>query len=152
MPAITIPQAGDEIVANWGAAVTTSLNQSIGARAIVRAPGASQTLTNVETDLGGATLTLGPGTFLLAGIFDFDVSVAAASLICSGRLMVDGVTQTGEAQVFFGATGTGRSTCEMLWLVTVPTGSAGIVKLRVLKGTASGTAAAVSGLCALVVL
>jgi hypothetical protein len=91
------------------------------------------TLTTVEQDVTGATLTLQPGKYWVQGVFDFAVNSADTNgTTCIGVLSVGGVKQT--PAVTWSAINThwSRATVSQVWPITVVSANT-VVKLRAYK-------------------
>lgn len=97
-------------------------------------------LTTAEQDIAGASFTPGPGTYLVVGVFDMNVSVNGVG-VCVGFLNVGGVTQAEQALLQNTAAATGdRATVSQVWVVTTTGGN--LFKLRARKTINAGTAQA----------
>jgi len=138
-----------------GVASTTQLNASIVALNQILAGLSGQTqqaaststltVTNVETDVPGATLTLtvtGANAFAIVnGTFDYKTTTGVASQFFLGLLSVDGGDQTANATHDAAVSGVGGG-CTQTWKVPLSAGSH-TLKLRAI--VSSGAVVAIVG-------
>ena len=128
----TRPASGAGVITSWGQWVHDWLKK----RNLIRGTAGNQTITNVEADIAGQTLTVGPGWFFVMVTADIDVSVTGTGVI-SIKLRVDGVNETPVLEYFSG-TVTGRATVAQIWLLNIA--GAGVLQTRIIKAVNGGTA------------
>lgn len=97
------------------------------------------TFTTTVTDIPGAVINLTTetdgATWEVDGTFDISVGTASASVLCEGRLYVDGAMQTGSALKM--ATVVDRATVYQQWSGTLATAGAHTFTLRGLRSSGS---------------
>lgn len=96
-------------------------------------------LTTSAQDVPGATITLAAaGTYLILATFKFDATAGSSVSSCIGLLTVDGVDQTGIAELgYFTNTERVRASVHQHWIVT--TAANKVAKLRARKATDYGS-------------
>jgi hypothetical protein len=108
------------------------------------ASGSLSLVAGVDNDVTGATLTLNrAGKYLIIGCFDFLVSSLDTGVGMIGKLMADGVTQTGVAY-YISQTAAERSVVSQVWFYNAATAGL-IAKLRAQKLAGGGTSSCVGG-------
>lgn len=104
----------------------------------------SLTLSTTETDVTGATITLttvaANAIYIARGVFDFDVATLSAANYCQGRLAVDGVTSTREANMDMFTVKRGQGVQQ--WRGTLAAAGSHTLKLRAAKLGAGGASGA----------
>jgi len=140
----TRPAAAGTVATAWGQWV----HDWFAKRDLIRGTAGSQTITNAFVDITGHTMTLGPGWFMIFGVYDIDCSVTGTGVI-QVQLVVDGVAQLQHIEFLTGA-GVGRASVVGAWFVNIA--GAGVIKTQVIKLINAGTAVVIRDKSALIVL
>ena len=113
---------------------TKTVKQMASTSALARAS-STLTLTTSRQDVAGASLSLGAGTYLIFGVFDFYGDNNGA--VAVGELDVGGAAQGGAAFLLPDGTNSNRVTAIQIWRKTLA--STTTVKLRAFKTADVGT-------------